>query len=88
MIIGSDFNKKSRRVLRRIGQLAKGDKDLYIPVQDINEELMLDRTEIRNLLEYLDELGYIKIATIGGPLLYGHVKITGNGVQKFNELRE
>jgi hypothetical protein len=45
----------------------------------------LYRTEIKNILEYLDELGYLKIKTIGGPLLYGHVSITQEGLEKAAE---
>lgn len=42
----------------------------------------LDRTEIKNILEYLEELGYLELKTIGGPWLYGHVTITGKGLEK------
>lgn len=86
MIIGNKFNRKSRAVLKRIGQLAGGNENRKIPVGTINENLKLDRTEIKNLLEYLEELGYINIATIGGPLLYGHVTITGRGLEKYKQL--
>lgn len=88
MIIGSEFNKKSRNLLKEIGRIADDDKDLKLSVQEINESVKMDRTEIKNLLEYLDELGYIKIVTIGGPLLYGHVRITSRGVKKYHELRD
>ena len=86
MIIGSGFNKKSREVLLEIGRLAGREVDLKLGVHEINRGLGYDRTEIKNILEHLQELGYIKILTIGGPLLYGHVTLTGEGVKKCGEI--
>lgn len=86
MIIGTDFSKKNKSFLRTIGHLSKGDTEYKIPVQDINNHLELDRTEIKNVLEYLQELGYVNIETIGGPLLYGHVTITELGLEKYEEI--
>lgn len=88
MIIGSDFSNKSKLVLRQIGHIAGGDVDKKISVQQVNKDINLDRTEIKNFLEYLQELGYIEILTIGGPLLYGHIKITDEGLKKYAEIRE
>ncbi len=45
----------------------------------------MDRTEIKNTLEYLEELGYLELKTIGGPWLYGHVSITKKGLKKASE---
>ncbi|MDZ7694501.1 MAG: hypothetical protein U5K69_25825 [Balneolaceae bacterium] len=88
MIIGSDFSDKSKKVLLQIGKLSEGDADKKLSVQKVNEEIKLDRTEIKNFLEYLKELGYIKIITIGGPLLYGHIKITEQGLEKIAEIKD
>lgn len=88
MIIGSEFSKKYHHFLKAIGKLAQNDTSQRIPVQDINANLNLDRTEIKNVLEYLQELGYINIETIGGPLLYGHITITEAGLQKYQELSD
>lgn len=82
MIIGSDFSKKNREFLKAVARLSRNDTSYKIPVRDINEEVGMDRTEIRNRLEYLDDLGYVSIKTIGGPLLYGHVTITEKGLEK------
>lgn len=82
MIIGSEFSKKNQQYLREICRLSKGNTDYKIPVKKINDKLGLDRTEIKNILEYLQELGYVEIATIGGPLLYGHVTATEKGLKK------
>lgn len=86
MIIGSEFSKRNQEYLQEICRLSEGDTDYKIPVQDINSKLGLDRTQLKNILEYLQELGYIEIATIGGPLLYGHVMATQKGLDKCQEL--
>jgi len=86
MIIGSEFSKKNQEYLREICRLSKGDTDYKLPVYDINENLGLDRTQLKNILEYLQELGYIDIITIGGPMLYGHIKVTEKGLKKCKDL--
>lgn len=86
MIIGSEFSKKYHQFLKEIGSLSNNETSQRIQVQDINASLDLDRTEIKNVLEYLQELGYISIETIGGPLLYGHITITELGLEKYQEL--
>lgn len=82
MIIGSNFSKKNQHYLQVVHNLSGGDTDYNIPVQEVNDELELDRTELKNILEYLQDLGFIEITTIGGPLLYGHIKITQKGLEK------
>lgn len=86
MIIGSEFSEKYHRFLKEIGDQSEEDTSRRIPVRAINSNLHLDRTEIKNGLEYLQELGYISIETIGGPLLYGHITITEAGLRKYYEL--
>jgi Mn-dependent DtxR family transcriptional regulator len=86
MIIGSEFSKKNQEYLREICRLSDGDTDYKMPVHDINEKLGLDRTQLKNILEYLQELGYINIVTIGGPMLYGHIKVTEKGLKKCKDL--
>lgn len=71
-----------------IGDLSNEDLSKKISVQDINAELNLDRTEIKNILEYFEGLGYIEITSIGGPLLYGHIKIEEAGLKKYRELKK
>ena len=88
MIIGSEFSEKYHRFLKEIVALSDHDTSQRIPVQDINANLNLDRTEIKNVLEYLEELGYISIETIGGPLLYGHITVTKSGLEKYEELTD
>lgn len=88
MIIGSEFSKKYHKFLKVIGERSQNDTTQKISVQDINSSLNLDRTEIKNVLEYLQELRYINIETIGGPLLYGHITITEEGLDKYQELKD
>jgi Mn-dependent DtxR family transcriptional regulator len=85
MIIGGGFSEKNKRFLETVAELSGRDVKKRIAVKQINNAMELDRTEIKNILEYLDELGYLKIKTIGGPLLYGHVSITQEGLEKAAE---
>lgn len=86
MIIGSEFSKKNQHYLQEVCRLSNGNTEYKIPVKDINDKLGLDRTELKNILEYLQDLGYIEIVTIGGPLLYGHISATEKGLNKCKEL--
>ncbi len=88
MIIGSEFSKKYHKFLKEIGERSQNDITQIISVQNINSSLNLDRTEIKNVLEYLQVLRYINIETIGGPLLYGHITITEEGLDKYQELKD
>jgi Mn-dependent DtxR family transcriptional regulator len=85
MIIGGGFSEKNQRFLETVAELSGHDLKKRIAVKQINNAMELGRTEIKNILEYLDELGYLKIKTIGGPLLYGHVPITQEGLEKAAE---
>lgn len=86
MIIGSEFSKKNQHYLKIICDLSNGDPGSRIAVQEINDRLRLDRTQLKNILEYFNELGYLEIVTIGGPLLYGHIKVTEAGLKKCREM--
>lgn len=86
MMIGSKFSKKYHQFLQKIGDLSDGRTTQKISVKNINDQVRFDRIEIKNALEYLQELGFINIETIGGPLLYGHITITEAGLDKYNKL--
>jgi len=88
MLIGSEFSKKYHRYLIEIGDLSNNDTIHKISVKKLSANLNADRTEIKNILSYFEELGYITIETIGGPLLYGHITITESGLEKYKELTE
>lgn len=85
MIIGSDFNKKCSLFLKQAGLLANLKQDQNVSVVKINGILMLERSEIQAILEYLSETELVKLETIGGPLLYGHISLTKKGVSKLKE---
>ena len=61
-------------------------EDVMTPGEDVvTVEIPGTRDDV---LEYLQELGYISIETIGGPLLYGHITITKTGLEKYRELSQ
>jgi len=82
MLIGGDFNKKGKELLKRLKEVTEGNTNSQVSVEDLNENLRFDRNEIKNLLEYLENKECVKIATIGGPYLYGHIQITPKGIAK------
>lgn len=82
MLIGGDFNKKGKDLLRELESLTHGNVNSQIEVEMLNDALNYDRNEIKNLLEYLENKECVKIATIGGPFLYGHIQITPKGIAK------
>ncbi|MBO6586657.1 MAG: hypothetical protein JJ953_11170 [Gracilimonas sp.] len=87
MLIGGDFNSRAKQLLLQLGELCEKDTDKKIPVEELAEELEVDRAELKNLLEYLENKELINIASIGGPFLYGHVKITEKGILKALKLK-
>lgn len=82
MLIGGDFNERAKQVLALLSKLTAKDTEAEVPAEDLASELELDRTELKNLLEYLDNKDMIEVVTIGGPFLYGHIKITEKGILK------
>lgn len=82
MIIGKDFNSKAKELLRAMFEKSEGKEDLRLDVKGICEALKIDKTEAKNLLEYLDSKGCINIETMGGPYLYGDVSLTKKGVAR------
>lgn len=82
MLIGGDFNKKGKELLKKLFELSEGDTEVQISVEALNAAFKHERKEIRNLLEYLESTACVKINTIGGPFLYGHISITEKGIYK------
>lgn len=82
MLIGDDFNKKGKNILKELAVLTGGDTDAQVPVKKLNESFDFERNEMKNLLEYLESKECLKIATIGGPFLYGHISITEKGIAR------
>lgn len=82
MIIGNDFNSKAKLVLQLILEFSEAEIDRRVSVADISDVFSSDKTEIKNIIEYLDSRDCIKIETFGGPYLYGDVTITKKGIVK------
>ncbi|MGN8225128.1 hypothetical protein [Gracilimonas sp. BCB1] len=87
MLIGGDFNSRAKQLLFQLAELSERDTDKRISVEELVQELEVDRTELKNLLEYLENKELISIASIGGPFLYGHAKITEKGILKVLKLK-
>ncbi|HBQ59253.1 MAG TPA: hypothetical protein DD671_06415 [Balneolaceae bacterium] len=87
MLIGEEFNNRAKQLLIKLADLSDHDPKKKIAVEDLVKELGLDRTELKNLLGYLEEKDLIRIATIGGPFLYGHLHITEKGLYKAGRLK-
>lgn len=82
MIIGNNFNSKAKQLLQKVFESSDGEVGKRINVQLICEELVFDKTEVKNLIEYLDSKDYLKIETFGGPFLYGDVSLTKKGLYR------
>ncbi|MBD3615983.1 MAG: hypothetical protein HUJ22_05365 [Gracilimonas sp.] len=82
MLIGGDFNNRAKQLLALLERMSENNPETKVPVEELVSHLDLDRIELKNLLEYLEGRQLIEIASIGGPFLYGHVKITEKGIIK------
>jgi predicted transcriptional regulator len=82
MIIGKDFNSKAKEVLKLMFENSEGKHGKRVEVTFICETLNIDKTEAKNLFEYLESKDCITIETLGGPYLYGDVSLTKKGVAK------
>ncbi|OAN63707.1 hypothetical protein A8B79_14795 [Balneola sp. EhC07] len=82
MILGSDFNLKAKSILKRMYIDSDGEEGVRVSVKEISEELGIDKTEARNLFEYLESKKCLKIETLGGEYLYGHVSLTKKGLAR------
>ncbi len=80
MIIGSDFNSKAKSILKKLFELSNGKEGVWVKVDAIAKQVDLDKTEAKNLLEYLESKDCIMIETLGGPFLYGDISITKKGI--------
>lgn len=87
MLIGGDFNNRAKQLLSLLSEKSDHKPETKVAVEDLVEELELDRTELKNLLEYLEGRELVQIASIGGPFLYGHIKITQKGILKATKLK-
>lgn len=87
MLIGNTFNKRCEIILLTAGEESGFTAGKKVSVHKLADELDLDRVEIRNLFQYLIDLDFISVETIGGPVLYGHISLTKKGLLKIKSLR-
>lgn len=87
MLIGDTFNNRAKQLLLKLAERSDHDPEQQIAVSELAGDLGLDRSELKNLLEYLENKELIRIATIGGPFLYGHLHITEQGIHKAANLK-
>ena len=59
-----------------------------VSVDRINKKLTPSKPEIRQPLELLAEKGLLSFETIGGPWLYGHIKLTKKGVEYVQKIEK
>lgn len=87
MLIGDDFSGKAKTLLRQIAAASNRDTGKKVDVKQLAETLKLDKTEMKNLLKYLENKEHIEIGSIGGPYLYGHITLTRRGLDKVKKLK-
>lgn len=88
MLIGKGFNKKCEQILEKAAEISEFDSGVNIPVEELNEELGFGRREIKYYFEYMSDQKLIKLTTIGGPFLYGHISLTQKGIAKIKSLKD
>jgi len=86
MKIGDNFYHQIERFLVEIARQSKKTESKKIAVEDVNRELNYSREDIKEILGYLEDKGYVIPETIGGKWLYGHVSITNKGKKKVESL--
>jgi hypothetical protein len=82
MLIGGNFNKKAREFLKELALMSNYAAGERVEVGEILHQVDLEKTELKTMMEYLESLDYLRIETIGGKFLYGHVSITKKGLNK------
>lgn len=82
MIIGKDFNTKAKLLLSKIAESGDEERGKPVSVKPICKELKLDKTEAKNLLEYLESKSCLVLHSYGGPYLYDEVYLTKKGLHK------
>ena len=53
-----------------------------VAVVDIFSELDMSKEDMKELVSYLIDMKYLKMETMGGPLLYGHISLTDKGLKR------
>lgn len=88
MLVGREFSKKCEDILIEADKHLNESGLKIISVEELNKSLNYDRVEIKNLFQYLSELNYIVIESIGGPYLYGAISLTEKGNSKIVSIKK
>jgi hypothetical protein len=88
MIIGGNFSKKCDQVLLEAAKQSGSKAGIKISVKSLNDVFKFDRTEIKNILEFMQNRNLIELETIGGPLLYGHISLTSKGLERVEKIKK
>ncbi|MEX0660241.1 MAG: hypothetical protein WD381_04440 [Balneolaceae bacterium] len=88
MLVGKEFSKKCERILIESEKIFRQSENEHVSVEELNEILNFDRVEIKNLFQYLSELNYIIIESIGGPYLYGSISLSEKGLSKIESIKK
>jgi hypothetical protein len=87
MIIGSNFSKKCDQVLLEAAKQSGNKVGVKISVKSLNQVFKFERTEIKNILEFMQNRDLVELETIGGPLLYGHISLTSYGLKRIEKIK-
>lgn len=88
MLVGKEFSKKCERLLIESEKIFRENEKAHVSVEELNKILNLDRVEIKNLFQYLSELNYIIIESIGGSYLYGSISLSEKGLSKIESIKK
>ena len=88
MQIGSHFDRRCKKILLAAGREAEFTAGKKVSVEKLAQQMNMDRVEIKNLFQYMTNLKLIVIESIGGPLLYGEISLTKNGVNKIRSIKD
>jgi len=86
MIIGNSFNKKCDQILLKAAKHSDYKAGVKVSVKELNDYFEFDRSEIKNILEFMQNRDLVELETIGGPLLYGHISLTAKGIERVENL--
>lgn len=88
MLVGNEFSEKCELILLETQKISDEKGVNVVSVEELNKKLNFDRIEIKNLFQYLTELDYIKIESIGGPYLYGDISLSRKGLTKIDAINK
>lgn len=79
MILGKEFNELAIGLLKLPADGSDMKSDRLTDVCQVSVDKGLDKTDSKNLLEYLESKHCLEIQSIGNPYLYAEVVLTNCG---------